>query len=451
MEPFLSRDGITIYNGNVLDVLRALPSDSVHCCCTSPPYFGLRDYGLPPSVWGGDPACEHEWGSEQVAAGGSQKQGATSQRKGRTNIEDQIKRGASQGQFCQKCSAWMGCYGLEPTPEIYVQHTVEIFREVRRVLRPDGTLWLNIGDTYNHDSKWGGSSSNKNELEQGYARKAAKERDSGCKPKDLIGVPWMVAFALRADGWYLRSEIIWAKNSPMPESVEDRPTKAHEQIFVLTRDHENLFLLTQEPQYFYDNVASAEPATSTSGGACIGKVGSDGPGSRRVSAEENQAIRGSTRNMRSVWHLSSEPYKKAHFAVYPTEIPRRALLAGTSEKGCCAKCGAPWVRQLERKAMVVRQSERAQERKAARGFDDARTATSGTMVEPPVTHTVGWESTCECNAPVAPCVVLDPFFGSGTTGAVAQELGCRCIGIELNPDYCKLAAERFQQRSFLVG
>jgi DNA modification methylase len=384
MEPYLNRDGVTIYNGHVLDVLRQLPSDSVHCCCTSPPYFGLRDYGLPPTVWGGDAACEHEWGDVIPPKPGRGNKPGDLSTSSLTNPDrqDTIKRADNSGQFCQKCSAWLGCYGLEPTPELYVEHTVEIFREVRRVLRPDGTLWLNIGDSY--ASQRSGHSltphtgnvpaSRRGVDAYGEFHKTSATRNAkaiGVKDKDLIGVPWMVAFALRADGWYLRSEIIWHKRSCMPESVKDRPSRAHEQVF----------LLAKSKRYFYDNVASAEKATSSGGGACIGKVGSDGPGSRRLSEEENDAIRGDTRNMRSVWSLSSEPYKESHFAVFPTELVRRCLLAGTSSNS----------------------------------------------------------------------VVLDPFFGSGTTGAVAQELGCRCVGIELNPEYCKMAAERFQQRTFLVG
>jgi len=240
---------------------RAIPlaDASVQCVVTSPPYWGLRDYGLPPLVWDGDkpcrcghrnrqPFCEHAWGDEISvnATNHTDKRRWNHTRNGRDEEQPIEKRTAwlrtkvGQGAWCLCCSAWRGSLGLEPTPEMYVRHVVEVMREVRRVLRDDGTLWLNLGDSYNAYNGNAGPSSGfsagsaadtqRPHLESGHGL-----RTKDLKPKDLVGIPWRVAFALQADGWYLRSDIIWAKPNPMPESVTDRPTKAHEYLFLLAK------------------------------------------------------------------------------------------------------------------------------------------------------------------------------------------------------------------------
>ena len=226
---------------DVREGLKSLPDGCVQTCVTSPPYWGLRDYGLEPSIWGGEAGCRHEWG-EKIPQ--NSRHLYTEDNSGKESpVAGKGAYPSSRGQYC-RCGAWSGCYGLEPTPELYVQHTVEIFREVRRVLRPDGCLWLNLGDSYA-----GGGRAGKNpELLKNHLMfgKPKSEYNAsimtlpspipeGLKPKDLVGIPWRVAFALQADGWWLRSDIIWAKPNPMPESVTDRPTKAHEYIFLLTK------------------------------------------------------------------------------------------------------------------------------------------------------------------------------------------------------------------------
>jgi len=251
----------------------------------------------------------------------------------------------------------------------------------------------------------------------------------GLKEKDLIGIPWRVAFALQADGWYLRSDIIWAKPSPMPESVTDRCTKAHEHIFMLTKS----------ARYFYDAEAVKEPAAKGAAGSKFntGKTASHQMGrSSDKEREEN-----GTRNRRDVWTIATKPYRGAHFAVFPPDIPEICIKAGTSERGCCPVCGAPWVRVVERTPMEVRTSEKG-EIKHANGL---RTSTSGTMTKPPAAQTIGFSPSCSCDAgkPV-PCTVLDPFAGSGTTGAVAKSLGRDYILIEANPDYIQLIEDRIK-------
>jgi DNA modification methylase len=238
MQPYLQDADFTLYVGDVREVLAGLPDESVHCVVTSPPYWGLRDYGT--GSWaGGDEECDHK--GAPLASDKSGLAGYTSENvKVRTNS-------VPFKAICGKCGAQRvdQQLGLEPTPELYVANMVAVFREVRRVLRRDGTCWLNIGDSYNagRDGGWAGG---KKALNEGRDLDAIYQGRSGAnapglKPKDLVGIPWRLAFALQAEGWYLRSEIIWAKPNPMPESVTDRPTKSHEQVFLLTRS----------PRYFY--------------------------------------------------------------------------------------------------------------------------------------------------------------------------------------------------------
>src|SRR5690606_28083797 len=269
-----------ILQGDVIETLRTLPDGFVHTCVTSPPYWGLRDYGVP------------------------------------------------------------GQIGLEETPEEYVEKMGEVFREVRRVLRDDGTLWLNLGDSY-ANSNAGGN------------RRMSLKSTKGLKPKDLVGIPWRVAFALQSDGWYLRSDIIWAKPNAMPESVRDRPTKAHEYIF----------LMSKSPRYYYDADAIREPYArlwNEKNGGSFAKPNHEEAQAKKVSGALNH--RGSYpmpnplgRNKRTVWSIPTKPFKGAHFAVFPPDLIEPCILAGAPEKAC-PHCGAPWVRK---KAVVKSWRENA--------------------------------------------------------------------------------------------
>lgn len=369
---------LTIINADSLTALRQMPDQSVHCCVTSPPYYGLRDYG----------------------------------------IEGQI--------------------GLEETPEEYVAKMVAVFHEVKRVLRDDGTCWVNLGDSY-------GSS------------------------KSLLGIPWRIAFALQADGWYLRRDIIWHKPNPMPESAKDRPTTAHEYIF----------LLTKSERYYYDHEAIKEPvtgqshprgdgitpksngyATPTGWDTNEGAHGSvhrngrrDGKNSRirlsrdpdhlkdagvKANRQYSAAITGlvSNRNKRSVWTVASAPYKDAHFATYPPDLIKPCILAGVPIKAC-AKCGAPQERSVELADRVNTRPGNPIKNDDSRRDSEVR---SNRYVSTYIT--TGWKPTCDCNDKTSPGTVLDPFAGSGTTGAVAIELGRHAILIELNPKYIPLIEQR---------
>ena len=264
--------------GDCLTRLKDVPEGCAQTCVTSPPYYGLRDYGT--RRWfGGDLACEHDQGIEH----GPHHPGQVEQTKWKT-AEAAGKGQTATTHSCTKCSAWFGQLGLEPTPEMYVEHLVEVFRGVRRVLRDDGTLWLNLGDSYANDTKWGGATSGKHTQALHGSTNVGR-----LAAKNLIGIPWMTAFALRADGWVLRSEIIWHKPNTMPESVEDRPTRAHEHVF----------LLTKSQTYFYDADAIREKTT-------------DG-----------------ARNKRTVWTINTEPYKGAHFAVMAPELAITCIRAGS--------------------------------------------------------------------------------------------------------------------------
>jgi len=329
--------------GDALETLRSLPDGLVQCCVTSPPYWGLRDYGV-------------------------------------------------EGQL-----------GLERTPEEYVEKLVEVFREVRRVLRDDGTLWLNLGDSYAAGCMTGrqgsNSSTGQNIGQAEGTRLPPRKPPIGLKPKDLCGIPWRVAFALQADGWWLRSDSIWAKPNPMPESITDRPTRAHEYIF----------LLTKRPRYFYDADAIREESET-----------------------------GWMRNKRSVWHIATKPFSGAHFATFPPALVDPCVLAGTSPQAC-PHCGAPWER-------VAEQGKSNWQERVMNGATGG-TKTHGHItthgegmshdLNPPERKTIGWRATCSCedNDGSGRCLVLDPFAGSGTVGEVAIKHGRDYLLIELNRDY----------------
>lgn len=319
-----------IIHGDCLEVLKTLDGNSIDCCVTSPPYWGLRDYGV-------------------------------------------------EGQL-----------GLENTPEEYIEKLVSVFREVKRVLKREGTLWLNLGDSYSGSMKGIGSdgtayAGKKQVTNRGsvgiYHEKPPSTNAIGLKPKNLIGIPWHVAFALQADGWYLRSDIIWHKPNPMPESVRDRPTKAHEYIF----------LMSKSSRYYYDQDAIREPHSrdwdnGKNGGSLVNVP-------RR---QDNPLIRGSGfnhggqqpprqnplgRNKRSVWTVSTKPFREAHFATFPPDLIKPCILAGCPSGG----------------------------------------------------------------------LVLDPFFGAGTTGLVAMKAGRHFIGIELNEEYIEIAKKRLNGEQMQLG
>lgn len=298
--------------GDVREQLRTLPDNSVNCVVTSPPYWGLRDYGT--ATWkDGDSNCDHSH-----FLGG--------------NGEKSVKQVTSSGtqkyyyrDICKKCGAKRtdNQLGLEPTPDEYVANMVEVFREVRRILSDDGTLWLNIGDSYSGSGKGTAGNLGKKHNERHLEHKTGGLVPEGTKPKDLVGIPWMLAFALRADGWYLRQDIIWAKPNPMPESVTDR----------CTRSHEYVFLLSKSRKYYYNSQAVKEPAVTGKWDKMppIGGVKHLDNGNPTYSG--NQPAGDGLRNRRDVWNIPTKPFKGAHFAVMPERLVEPCILAGCPEGG----------------------------------------------------------------------------------------------------------------------
>jgi DNA modification methylase len=409
-------------------------SESVQCVVTSPPYWGLRDY-LTGRWEGGADGCDHVKGMAR----------------GDTECETPGGRGGSfrggEIQFsnqCGKCGARRidTQIGLEATPEAYVAEMVAVFREVWRVLRKDGTVWLNLGDSYATGGGAvgrapGGGDQGARFIRAGMINTQPNRMPiPGLKPKDLVGIPWRVAFALQAQGWYLRSDIIWSKPNPMPESVTDRPTKAHEYVF----------LLTKSERYYYDADAIREPF------AGVPYMGRDNGAILNGDRNDRGRTIGMTtmaRNRRSVWEVATEPYSGAHFATFPRKLIEPMILAGTSEKGCCPRCRAPWTRILEKTSVTPVDYEgkwsdadpQANSRRLLANRHARRMAGEPHDQPIPPAKTIGWHPVCACNAgdPV-PCIVLDPFIGSGTTVHVARALGRRGIGLDLK--YFDLSASR---------
>jgi DNA modification methylase len=349
-----------IHNLNCIDGLKKLNDKSVNCCVTSPPYWGLRDYGIGATLW---PTVEY------------------SPMAGLPNIT---------------IPEWEGCLGLEPEPYMFIGHIVYIFREVYRVLKNDGTLWVNLGDSYvgnarheeGFNERWHGKHYLSDKQGETSRLRPKRKLPNNLKPKNLIGIPWMAAYALQADGWYLRSDIIWNKPNAMPESVKDRPTRAHEYIF----------LLSKSGDYYYDSEAIKEPCVNGDPNPPRGSMGGLGnmnsgrrlKGNRKTfrgggtytngqsfdnsicvepNSKGNKPNDLMTRNKRDVWNVSTTQFKKAHFATFPPKLIEPCILAG------CPKDG----------------------------------------------------------------ITMDIFMGSGTVGMKALELQRNYIGFEMNPNYIKIA------------
>lgn len=388
------RGSFRLLLGDVRDQLRELDRHSVHCVVTSPPYHGLRDYG----------------------------------------VEGQI--------------------GREATWQEHLAVLGDVFREVHRVLRPDGVLWLNYGDAYAQQGRAATPEEHAANAARAEAKgyhtgafsdqtgwdRAAGTATGGLKPKDLMGMPWRLALALQDAGWWLRADCIWSKSNPTPEPPRGRPTVSHEYVF----------LLAKSERYFYDGEAVRVPHKrlwdETNGGSMrtTPELQAEAHAGRahagRAHAGPYPLPNPGGRNLWTVWHFPTQafPGSGEHFATFPEELARICIAAGTSEKGCCPACGAPWRRVLEARHVgdLSRHGSRAETR-----------LTKGNGFSPPPDHvppaTIGWEPTCQCPAhePV-PCTVLDPFAGSGTTGVVALRLGRSFVGVELNPAYHALATRR---------
>ena len=372
-----------ILNGDVRKALATLPDQSVQTVVTSPPYWGLRDYG-------------------------------------------------AEGQL-----------GQEDSPYEFVDNLVEIFRDVRRVLKDDGTVWLNLGDSYVGTGNKGEHKDPKYSDGRNGQKIALNNKVDGLKSKDLVGIPWRVAFALQADGWYLRSDIIWHKPNVMPEAVKDRPTKSHEYIF----------LLSKSPKYFYDYVAIREEGVIKAG--TKGAKGSAERSSEKLvnSRPPEYKVYDGMRNKRDVWTVRTKPFKGAHFAVYPTELIEPCILAGTSQAGNCKSCGVAWIREVESQRIARNELDPSDIRYRPNDYNGAYADINGKGdAGYNQVVTIGWKKQCKCEAnQLDSATVLDIFSGSGTTGVVALTNHRNYIGIELNPEYAKLSEQRINDEVGLFG
>jgi DNA modification methylase len=565
-----------------------MPDCSVHMAFTSPPYYGLRDYKIPPSTWGGDPACEHEFAEDSVVveqsenvrwqhvAGGAGRGNRFANAGEESNRHHRTFGRAGRG-FCVRCGAWCGALGLEPDWRMYLEHVVEVFREVRRVLRRDGTLWLNVGDSYASGSTrghggfgtsgprpaGGGPPSDSSTLrgnghrgggpklkalppawsmrpelgETSQKRRRRADRDPAhagkhgyalntvdpkaragseglwqpnrtpqhcMKPKDRMMMPARVAIALQEDGWWLRDEIVWQKPNPMPSSVEDRTTPAHEMLYVLSRS----------ARYYYDNEAIKELFSPASLEGLAQKIrrkpqGWDvGPGNHSVIEHNNNGghaggakfaghadgeseWEGTTRNRRSVWTIATEPFPEAHFATFPTALVKPGVMAGMSERGCCRTCAAPWRRICARSSGKGSWHDHVADSAAGMRQCKQGQQTWDTYKAGP---TLGWWPPCRCEGigelppyprkprrpegqgdaerkaelaaweravaevdarrallcdsvervKTAPAVVLDPFGGSGTVGLVADALRRDAVLVDASAEYSAMARRRVE-------
>lgn len=395
----------TLICADVIEGLQSLPDESVQCVVASPPYWGLRDYGVSGMI-GLEPVLDCSMNPE---------------------ILMEPKSGMPYIKKCGKC---------------YMCKLVKVFLEVKRVLRSDGTVWLNMGDAY--------AASRSYQVTDNIHCSVGNDKSSsipdGFKPKDLLMMPARLAIALQENGWWLRSEIIWAKPNPMPESVTDRPTSAHEKIY----------LLTKSAKYYYDADAVREKSTCAlptdpNYRAC-GKSDSraERKGMKPGFDDGDGFYHPDSRNLRNVWTIATQPYPEAHFATFPEALPRKCIMAGTSEHGCCAGCGRPLERITEKSRTFESGSGRSGNMPSGKhgqdlqGGGETLDIRRGPCVS---TKTTGWQASCECNAGTEPCTVLDPFSGSATTGLVALKLNRKYIGIELNPEYIELSIKRIKKEA----
>jgi DNA modification methylase len=333
LKPFCKFGKSNLYQGHVLAVLRKIPSESVQCCITSPPYWGLRDYDTTPQIWDAYSNCEHEWGKRIIKRRLHTDRG-TSTLSGSNKDQMQSTSYKSFSQTCRYCTAWRGSLGLEPHPNLYVKHLTDIFNEVKRILKPDGILWLNLGDSYaggggvhGIPEDWDSISTKNRSKYPDVTDPKRNAKAIGLKPKDLVGIPWKVAFALQSAGWYLRQDIIWQKPNPMPESVTDRCTKTHEYIFMFSKSQ----------KYYFNYKAIREPCSPANiadfrGRKTMMNKGDHGGTRKDLDRSRHDYIPDDLmRNKRSVWTVNSSTYKGAHFAVFPEKLIQPCILAGTKK------------------------------------------------------------------------------------------------------------------------
>jgi len=364
----------TIHTGDVREVLPELPESSVHMCMTSPPYFGLRDYG----------------------------------------DDDQI--------------------GLEESLDAYVSELVQVGDDLRRVLRDDGSWWLNLGDSYAGSGR-GAWDKDDNKESWSFNGGEAPERDTNLKRKNKMLVPHRVAIALQSNGWVVRNDVTWVKPNPMPSSVKDRLNTTTEQIF----------LLTPQPDYWFDLDAIREAHAGSSMQRISQNNGNPVNNPEDVNHPDgmhnfnpDELCHPAGKNPGDVFEVTTKPFPEAHFAVYPPALCEKPIKASCPPK-VCVNCGAPYEREVDREPGEYDYSDRDE----LMSDDAGRKAASGTQTKTPTAEFKGWSQTCDCDTDdTEPGIVLDPFAGAGTTLLKAKELGRQFVGVELNPEYADMARAR---------
>ena len=363
-----------VYSGNSLDVLKTLPDESIDMCITSPPYWGLRDYGTEGQIWGGDDECEHDFkSSTRKLHSGSwgEKDNALPHQKNATILNWEV-----EDRTCSKCGAWKGELGLEPTPEMFISNLCDIFDEIKRVLRPHGSCYVNLGDSYcrNPGQQDQSGKTGIKTFKYNYNFKHKKNYGSAYKTKSLVQIPSRFGIEMTNRGWVLRNEIIWHKPSCLPASVQDR----------YTVDFEKMFFFTKNPKYYF----------------------------KQQIEETKDSLQ---RNKRTVWHINTASFKDAHFAVYPPNLLESPIDASCPEF-VDKKTGKPRERVIEKNQDKVTTYH-------DKGYQDGRD-----------------------DSEFEPGIVLDPFFGSGTTAQVAMSQDKDWVGIELNPDYEEISVKRLKPK-----
>jgi DNA modification methylase len=447
-----------IFQGDSLEELKKFPDECIDLCITSPPYYNLRDYQT--SIWeDGDVNCNHLEHND---------------------LRDDVKQITSKGtikigykKICKKCGAKRidKQIGLEETPEEYIEKLVLIFREVKRILKSHGTLWLNIGDCYNGSGKGGDSERMYSQRHTQFGKlcdirvQGKPTKICGLKPKDLIEIPSMLAIALRNDGWYLRSRIPWVKRNSMPESCIDRPSSAIEYVFLLSKNE----------HYYYD-IESIKKETVTFDNSHrnrdITKLNNT-PGRTKMNGlKTNNYNRRNRRN--SDWFFDSweglydndegnplalvvnpKGYKEAHFATFPENFVLPMILAGSSEKGICSFCGKPWIKIIEKDNLKNEREIQEYTLNVIPGRNKLSRLNSKDM-KTISKKLKGWEPSCDCDKEIIPAIVLDPFSGAGTTALVALKNNRNYVGIELNSEYINISEKRIkdylksQKKSFFI-
>lgn len=424
-----------ILQGHVLDCLAKLPDDSIDTVVTSPPYWGLRDYKLPPTVWDADPKCEHEWGDEQTF----RKRGYFNpETTGLTNHgeaqKDSLPDVLHQGNYCQKCSAWKGQLGLEPDFRLYVRHLLQITKELKRVLKPTGCLWLNLGDTYSGSGQGGQTGYGDSKRQKvADALEASITIKTGLPAKSLCFIPQRIALdMIDEQGWILRNQVVWFKPNGMPSSVRDR----------FSNRWEPMFFFVKEPRYWFDLDAVREPHVSYDGR----KKTTYDKSPKAVPIGDHERWPEGGKNPGDVFKITTEPHPFAHFAVYPDALVERPVKASCPLE-VCVKCGKARERITERKDQGWDGSvygERAVLATGGAKKGGTRASTLGSSHGQFVGkyETLGWTS-CSCSPPqYRPGIVLDPFAGSGTTAVVAKRLQRSSISIELAEHYIPIIKQR---------